>query len=61
MPNKDGTGSFNGRMGQGNRPGAGPQGNCVCPSCGTKVPHQRGVTCFSMKCPKCQSPMTREQ
>ncbi len=62
MPGKDGTGSFKGGMGrmQGNRPGAGPTGNCVCPNCGTKAPHQRGVPCYSMKCPKCQSSMTRE-
>ena len=62
MPKKDGTGSFNGGMGrmQGNRSGAGPTGNCVCPSCGTKVPHQQGVPCYAAECPKCQSSMTRE-
>jgi len=39
--------------------GAGPGGDCVCTSCGNTVPHQRGVPCYQMKCPKCGSPMTR--
>jgi len=37
----------------------GPGGECVCPSCGTRVPHQAGVPCYQQKCPKCGSPMTR--
>ena len=40
--------------------GAGPGGNCVCPSCGEKAAHQLGVACFDMKCPKCGTTMTRE-
>jgi hypothetical protein len=48
-----------GRMG-GNRPGAGPAGNCVCPGCGAKVSHQRGTACYSINCPKCGSKMIRE-
>jgi hypothetical protein len=39
--------------------GAGPGGECVCTGCGHTVPHQRGVPCYQMKCPKCGSPMTR--
>ena len=73
MPRGDGTGPFGdgpgtgrgmgagggrGRMG-GNRPGAGPAGYCVCPSCGTKVAHQRGVPCYSVNCPKCGASMVR--
>jgi len=46
-----------GRMG---RFAAGPSGNCVCPKCGYKEPHQTGIPCYQKKCPKCQSPMTRE-
>lgn len=43
-----------------NRPGAGPGGNCVCPDCGEKVSHKRGVPCNSVDCPKCGVKMTRE-
>lgn len=54
-----GQGRGRGRMG-GNRPGAGPGGNCLCPNCGTKVPHQPGIPCYSMNCPKCGTRMVRE-
>ncbi len=53
-----GRGGGRGRMGGF---GLGPGGFCVCPQCGEKVPHQRGVPCFQQKCPKCNSPMTRTQ
>ena len=74
MPRGDGTGPYGqgpgtgrglgrgvgrGRMG-GNRPGAGPSGNCVCPSCGTKISHQAGVSCYNLSCPKCGAKMVRE-
>jgi len=48
-----------GRMG-GTRPGAGPGGDCVCPACGAKAPHQRGTPCYNMSCPKCGTRMVRE-
>lgn len=54
-------------QGQGRGPGrmggpkaAGPDGNCICPSCGRKVSHQRGQPCFDVSCPKCGTQMTRE-
>jgi len=47
-----------GRFG-GNRPGAGPGGFCVCPNCGTKVVHQRGIPCYTVSCPKCGTKMVR--
>jgi len=48
--------------GRGRQPegfGLGPDGECICPACGTKAPHQRGVPCYDQKCPKCGQPMTR--
>lgn len=53
-----GRGGGQGRMG-GNRPGAGPGGICVCPQCGTQVPHQQGAPCYNISCPKCGNKMTR--
>jgi len=38
---------------------AGPSGNCVCPKCGAKAPHQTGTPCYQQKCSKCGSSMTR--
>jgi len=52
-----GVGSGRGRMGG---YAAGPGGSCVCPSCGKKVEHQRGVPCNTTKCPECGAEMTRE-
>lgn len=46
-----------GRMGG---PALGPGGYCICPACGTRVEHQRGIPCTKMTCPKCGSPLTRE-
>lgn len=54
-----GRGGGKNRMG-GNRPGSGPAGNCVCPSCGQKLPHQTGQPCFNMTCPNCGSNMIKE-
>ena len=64
QPRRRGMGRSMGRsMGGGGRMGgfaAGPGGNCICPKCGYKEPQIRGQPCMNKKCPKCQSPMTRE-
>ena len=61
---KRGGGKFWGGTGQGKmggtRPGAGPQGYCVCPSCGARVPHQAGAMCSDLSCPNCGARMVRE-
>ncbi len=44
----------------GGRRGKGPGGFCVCPNCGERVPHERGVPCMQVKCPKCGTYMVRE-
>jgi DNA-directed RNA polymerase subunit RPC12/RpoP len=46
--------------GGGNKPGSGPGGNCVCPSCGHKISHQAGQRCKEIACPKCGTKMVRE-
>ena len=51
-----GSGGDRGRMGG---RGLGVGGYCVCPSCGHKVSHQRGVPCNQRNCPKCGVRMTR--
>ncbi|MHC1585057.1 MAG: hypothetical protein ACXQS7_02170 [Candidatus Syntropharchaeia archaeon] len=51
-------GKMAGRGRMGGR-GLGPGGECVCPNCGTRVPHKRGVPCFQESCPKCGIQMVR--
>ncbi|MHA1208451.1 MAG: hypothetical protein ACTSSA_00550 [Candidatus Freyarchaeota archaeon] len=52
-----GRGGGRGRMG--GPYAAGPGGVCVCPSCGHTVPHQAGVPCTTVSCPKCGTRMIR--
>jgi len=64
MPRGDGTGPPRGSAGRGgrmsgNRPGSGPGGYCVCPACGEKIPHERGVPCYSQNCPRCGTRMVK--
>lgn len=50
--------------GRGRQPegfGLGPEGFCICPQCGEKVPHKRAIPCYQVKCSKCGSSMTRER
>ena len=32
---------------------------CICPECGMSVPHQKKVQCFKLRCPRCDSALTR--
>lgn len=61
MPNLDGTGPRGqGQMigrGRGKGQGLGGTEECVCPKCGEKVPHTRGIPCIQTNCPKCGSRM----
>ena len=67
MPGGDGTGKFTGGRGRsqggigrmGGPKAAGPDGVCVCPSCGHQVRHLQGHPCNNRSCPKCGSKMTR--
>jgi predicted Fe-Mo cluster-binding NifX family protein len=37
----------------------GPGGFCICPICGSKQEHERGIPCSQALCPGCHGPMTR--
>lgn len=47
-----------GRM-RGTRPSAGSTGECICPSCGARIPHQAGIPCYKTSCPECGSKLVR--
>ncbi|MFB6076060.1 MAG: hypothetical protein ABEK17_02855 [Candidatus Aenigmatarchaeota archaeon] len=44
-----------GRKGGRGPRGGGPPSECMCPNCGHKEKHQRGVPCSSKTCPECGS------
>ncbi|MBN2381811.1 hypothetical protein JXQ70_02925 [bacterium] len=58
-----------GQAGQGgNRPGPGGRGNrlgpggeCICLTCNITVPHEQGIPCTEMTCPRCGAPLTRQR
>lgn len=49
-----------GGRGGGNKPGSGPDGSCVCPKCGKRVPHMAGQRCIDQTCPECGTRLIRE-
>ncbi len=60
-----GQGQGQGKGGQGRGRSGGPiaggaGGTCVCPKCGNREPHERGVPCLQKQCTKCGTAMTRE-
>jgi len=59
MPIGDQTGG--GQQRSGGR-GLGPAGSsiCVCPKCGYKDMHKRGIPCNQVACPKCGTNMKGE-
>ena len=48
------------RGGGGSGAMAGSTASCICPACGAKAPHERGIPCFQVNCPQCGQAMTRE-
>jgi hypothetical protein len=38
----------------------GPGGHCICPRCGGRFPHRRGMHCQDERCPGCGAKMLRE-
>jgi len=39
--------------------GYGPGGECICPKCGYVGTHTAGNPCYTMRCPRCGTQMTR--
>ncbi len=76
MPRGDGTGpagkgpgTGRGRGGRGQGTGMGRMGGaqaggalgvCICPNCGQRQPHERGIPCYQKQCPNCGTAMIRE-
>jgi predicted Fe-Mo cluster-binding NifX family protein len=63
MGSGDGQGQGRGGQGRGRMGGplaGGVGGACVCPKCGHRETHERGIPCVQKRCPKCGTAMTRE-
>ena len=53
------TGGGQGRGRKSGSPASAAIGTCVCPKCGQREPHERGVPCVQKKCPGCGTAMIR--
>jgi len=42
------------------KPEMGPDGFCICPKCGERIEHRKGVPCKKERCPECETKMVRE-
>lgn len=38
----------------------GPEGDCICPKCETRLPHREGIRCQDERCPRCGAKLLRE-
>jgi predicted Fe-Mo cluster-binding NifX family protein len=47
------------RGGQTQAMGPGPAGYCLCPACSFQVPHEQGIPCIQVRCPRCGQLMER--
>lgn len=45
---------------KGHGPGLKDSGTCICLACGARVPHQPGIPCREVSCPRCGQFMRRE-
>jgi predicted Fe-Mo cluster-binding NifX family protein len=54
-----GRGQGRGRMG--GFQATGTVGMCLCPKCGHRQEHERGIPCVQTQCPKCGTSLTREK
>lgn len=61
MPRWRGGGGFGrcGSRGLGGGYPIGPGGECICPNCGHRQPHPRGVPCVTIQCSQCGTLMVR--
>ncbi len=39
--------------------GLGPGGICRCPACGFQIPHEQGIPCIQVQCPRCGRTLER--
>jgi predicted Fe-Mo cluster-binding NifX family protein len=46
--------------GQALEPGRGAAEACLCLACGLRLPHERGIPCSQVNCPRCGQPLVRE-
>jgi predicted Fe-Mo cluster-binding NifX family protein len=41
------------------RPGSVREKICICPECGFQQPHERGIPCYQVNCPRCGQRLVR--